>query len=221
MIQALLFDLDGTLIDSDPIHVAVFIDFLAGYGVPMGAEEYERRLHGRLNADIFAEILPDEDPHEMSAAKEAEYRRRLDLMDQPPAIPGAAALIDRARARGWKLAVVTNAPRENAPAALAAVGLADRFDTIVTADDVPRGKPHPDPYLLAMRRLGVPPEACIVFEDSPSGLAAARAAGATVVGLTSSLSPDALADHGAALALADFTDPALGDFLARLEGAPA
>lgn len=221
MIQALLFDLDGTLINSDPIHVAVFIDFLGGYGVPMSAEEYDRRIHGRLNADIFAEFLPDQDPAEMSAAKEAEYRRRLKLLDTPPSVPGGADFIAQARAKGWKLAVVTNAPRENAPAALATLGLEGQFDTIVTADDVPRGKPHPDPYLLAMDRLGVRPEHCLAFEDSPSGLASASAAGATVIGLASSLTPQALVAHGAKLALTDFTDPALGEFLARLEGATA
>lgn len=221
MIRALLFDLDGTLIDSDPIHAEIFVDFLGARGVEMLLDDYQTRIHGRLNAEIFAELLPDEDPAVMAEAKEAEYRRRLEAMDKGPGVPGAAALLDHARAQGWKVAVVTNAPRENAPAALAAIGLADRFETVVTADDVARGKPSPDAYLEAMRRLDVPPEACIAFEDSPSGLAAATAAGATVVGLATSLSPQALAAHGAALAVQDFTDPALESFLARRTGATA
>jgi len=221
MIEALLFDLDGTLIDSDPLHADVFVDFLASHGVAITREDYTTRIHGRRNADIFAEFLPGEDAKEMSAAKEAEYRRRLGRLGVAPAIPGATALIDRAKAKGWGLAVVTNAPWLNAPAALAAVGLTGRFDTLVTEEDVTRAKPAPDPYLVAMQRLGVAPGASVAFEDSPSGLASARAAGATVVGLTSSLGPEALAAHGAELALKDFTDPALDIFLAHREGLPA
>lgn len=219
MIQALLFDLDGTLIDSDPIHVQVFIDMLADYGVPMTAEIYARDLHGRVNAEIFADLLPDEDPKALSDLKEAEYRRRLEAMDTAPAIPGAGQLIDAARARGQTCAVVTNAPIENAPAALAAVGLSGRFDTVVTAGDVAHPKPAPDPYLEAMRRLGVKAEACVIFEDSPSGLAAAQASGAAVIGVASSLSAEALRAKGAALAIDDFNDPALERFLAQQEGA--
>lgn len=87
MIRALLFDLDGTLIDSDPIHAEIFVDFLGARGVEMLLDDYQTRIHGRLNAEIFAELLPDEDPAVMAEAKEAEYRRRLEAMDKGPGVP--------------------------------------------------------------------------------------------------------------------------------------
>ncbi|NNL72092.1 MAG: HAD hydrolase-like protein, partial [Silicimonas sp.] len=73
-LKALLFDMDGTLVDSDPIHISVFIDFLAERGVTLTEAEYMARIHGRTNLEIFGDLLPDEDPREMDLAKEAEYR---------------------------------------------------------------------------------------------------------------------------------------------------
>ena len=220
MIDAILFDIDGTLIDSDPIHVAVFADLLAEHGQEIDEAFYLEHVHGRLNADVFAELLPDEDPEAMSDLKEAEYRRRLERhSDIDRRVPGVTAFIGRCEGLGLKLAAVTNAPRDNAPASLAAVGLADRFETLVVAADVPRGKPAPDPYLEAMRRLGVTPERCLIFEDSPSGIAAGLAAGAQVIGLSTSLSRDEVASLGVDLVIANYNDPALDAYLAKFEGA--
>lgn len=204
----LLFDLDGTLLMTDPIHVQVFADMFAQYGVHIDEDIYLQRLHGRLNADIFADLLPDgPDAAAMSEQKEAEFRRRL---PKPfPAMPGANALIARAKAAGWGLAVVTNAPRANAEAMLAAIGLRDAFKIMIIGEECPRGKPHPDPYQAGMRALGLAPEHCIAFEDSPSGLRSAAAAGLRVVGIRSSLNDAALRAAGADLSLRDFADPAL------------
>lgn len=217
---ALLFDLDGTMLVSDPIHVAVFADMLAPHGIAVDEAFYMARIHGRLNADIFAEFLPDHpDPQALSEAKEAEFRRRL---PRPfPATPGLAALVDRAAAEGVATAVVTNAPRVNAEVMLEAIGLQGRFGVIVTGEECARGKPHPDPYLTAMRLLDAAPGCCVAFEDSPSGIRAAKAAGAFTVGIRSALDQAALAAAGADLTLTDFTDPALDHILQRLTGVPA
>jgi HAD superfamily hydrolase (TIGR01509 family) len=107
------------------------------------------------------------------------------------------------------VAVVSNAPTENAHAMLAAIGLAGRIGTIVLGDDCPKGKPDPFPYAEAMRRLGVDPADAVAFEDSRAGLTSASAAGAFAVGVASSLSADALTACGARLVIRDFTDPAL------------
>jgi HAD superfamily hydrolase (TIGR01509 family) len=217
--RALLFDLDGTLIHSDPLHEAVFVDFLAARGVELGAGDYARRIHGRLNLEIFAELLPGEDARHLSELKEAEFRRRLEASTEDHGIAGAAAFLRARRAEGWKTAVVTNAPPANAPASIAAVGLTGLFDTVVAGEDCSAGKPDPAPYREALRRLGVAARDAVAFEDSPSGLSAAIAAGIPTVGLASSLDASTLLDHGVQLVVRDFTDPALEAFLAHGQGA--
>lgn len=217
---ALLFDLDGTMLVSDPIHEAVFRDLLTERGVAVAEDFYLKHVHGRANLDIFADVLPDDpDPKALDELKEAMFRARL---PRPyPAMPGVVALVAQARANGWGLAVVTNAMRKNAEAMLAAIGLRDAFETIVVADECAHGKPHPAPYLEAMRQLGAASEDCIAFEDSAAGVRAAAAAGALTLGIRSALDDATLRAAGAKATLADFTDPALPDHLARLAGDPA
>lgn len=216
-LKALLFDMDGTLVDSDPIHIAVFIDFLAERGVTLTEAEYMARIHGRTNLEIFSDLLPDEDPREMDLAKEAEYRRRVGDRMEP--MPGLRDLIDAARKAELGLAVVTNGPRANLDAVLNATGLSDAFACGVTSNDVTNGKPDPVPYQRALDELGVAAGEALVFEDSPSGIRSGRAAGIEVIGLATSLDADTLKRHGARFAIKDFTDPALTRHLNALEGA--
>ncbi len=214
---ALLFDLDGTLIDSDPLHARIFVDLFAKRGIEIDEAFYLARIHGRHNTDIFREFLPDEDPFDMHLTKEAAFRETLP--SEVPAMPGVAALIVRARVRGVKLAVVTNAPRLNADAMLRATGLVEAFDTVIVGEECARGKPDPAPYNAALDVLEIRAEDALAFEDSPSGLASARAAGLYTVGIRSSLSDARLRDAGAHTSLKDFNDPALSTLLERLEGA--
>lgn len=214
---ALLFDLDGTLVHSDPIHTQVFIEFFAARGIEIDEDYYLRRIHGRQNAEIFAEHCPGEDADALSEAKEAAFRDRLGR--NVPLTPGITELLAKARAEGWGTAVVTNAPRVNAEAMLAATGLSDAFDTLVIGDECSAGKPDPAPYTTAMDRLGAAPELCIAFEDSGSGLRSAAAAGAFAVGIRSSLSEDTLRAAGAQVTAQDFNDPVLAPALAQLSGA--
>ncbi|WP_370206718.1 HAD family hydrolase [Pararhodobacter marinus] len=215
--SALLFDLDGTMLHSDPIHFTIFVEWMAGRGIAVDEAFYATHVHGRVTSDVFAEFLPDErDPHALANAKEAEFRRRL---PRPyPAMAGLHALLDRAQAAGHPLAVVTNANPLNAEAMLAAIGERARFDVVISGEECAAGKPDPAPYLAAMDRLGVAPAACIAFEDSPSGIRSARDAGAYVIGIRSSLDHAALAAAGAHASIDDFNDPALDEHLARPEG---
>jgi len=216
---ALLFDLDGTMLDTDRMHFAVFRDMLSERGREVDEAFYLSDVHGRINADVFSELFPGEDAEALSQAKEAEFRRRL---PRPyPATPGLRDFMKRARAEGLRIAVVTNAMRPNAEAILAATGLGDLVDHVVIAEECPQGKPHPAPYLAAMEHFALSPAACAAFEDSPSGLAAARAAGLDCVGVRSSLGDAALRAAGARFSVEDFTDPALGPLLDRLKGVPA
>ncbi len=213
MTLALLFDLDGTLLHTDPLHEAVFAELFAARGRDVDKGFYLRKIHGRQNLDIFAEFFPGEDAQALSDAKEGAFRDRLGGSATP--MPGLPALLDRARSEGWPVAVVTNAPRDNAEAMLVAIGLSDRLPLRIIGDECARGKPDPAPYTEAMKRLGVQPHQCIAFEDSPSGLQAAHASGAYSVGVRSSLDDGALRAAGAQITIADFTDPILPDLLAR------
>ncbi len=214
MIRALLFDLDGTMIDSDPHHLAVFSELFAERGREIDGAFFAEHLQGRLNADIFGEFFPDEDTAALAEEKEARFRDRLGARAEP--MPGLLPLLDRAHAAGWRTGVVTNAPRANVEVMLAALGIAERFDAVVVADDLPRGKPDPLPYLTGLERLGAEAGQALAFEDSRSGVAAAAAAGLTTLALRSSLGHDALVSAGASGSIADFTDPGLGPWLDRL-----
>ena len=108
-----------------------------------------------------------------------------DELDRVDAMPGAVALLDALRADGRQVGLASNSPRPLVDRALAAAGVTDRFDHVLSADDVEHPKPAPDLYLALAAALGVAPERCLVLEDSPTGVAAARAAGAFVVGVPS------------------------------------
>lgn len=214
MTPALLFDLDGTMILSDDLHAEVFIAMFAERGREIDAAFYTDSIQGRLNADIFGGFFPGEDANRLADEKEARFRARLG--DDAAPVAGLPALLDRAREAGWALGVVTNAPRDNVEAMLGATRLARRFDAIVVAEDLPRGKPDPLPYLTGLKRLGADPARALAFEDSRSGVASAAAAGLATIGLRSSLGHDALVLAGASDSIADFTDPGLSPWLDRL-----
>jgi beta-phosphoglucomutase len=213
---ALLFDLDGTLLDSDPLHHQAFVSIFAERGRDLDIEEYQSRIIGKPNAQIMAEYFPgEEDRHaEIADLKESRFRDLLGAEAHPTA--GIHALLDWAERAGVGTAVVTNAPRRNAEAMLAAAGLVARLPLLFIGEECPRPKPDPLPYQMAMERLGVTPARAVAFEDSPSGLRAARAAGAHVFGLTSSLGPETLRSAGAHEVIDDFTAPPLWSYLDAL-----
>ncbi|MCR8547325.1 HAD family phosphatase [Salipiger sp. P9] len=216
MAKALLFDLDGTLLVSDPLHYAVFEELFAERGKALTPAIYDRHIHGHHNLDSFPLLFPGEDPQALSEEKEARFRARL--VSGTPPMPGAEALLDRAGQAGWRCAVVTNAPRANAEHMLAAIGLRDRFESVIIGDECPRPKPNPAPYLAAMAQLDARPGDCLAFEDSQSGMRAAARSGAFGIGVCSGLAPDRLREAGARATIKDFTDDALPALLARLEG---
>lgn len=212
--KALLFDLDGTLLLSDDLHYEVFAEIFAENGMTLTHAIYENRIHGHHNLEMLPKLFPGKDPQALSDEKEARFRARLS--GGTPPMPGAVALLDRADAEGWRLAVVTNAPRDNGEHMLDAIGLRDRFELLIIGDECERAKPDPEPYLAAMRELGVRPQDCIAFEDSQSGMRAAARCGAYPVGIRSGLTDDRLREAGAKVTIADYEDPALPGLLERL-----
>ncbi|MEV6108393.1 HAD-IA family hydrolase [Streptomyces sp. NPDC051940] len=175
--DALLFDMDGTLVSSMESVLRCWNRWAAEYAVP--AEVWTGvELHGRPDREIIAGLLP---PDRVDEA--VERLTDLELQDVAGGVvllPGTRELLERLPPGRW--AVVTSAGRALAQARLREVGI--HAPLVVGADDVRRGKPDPEPYLTAARRLGAPPERCVVLEDAPAGLAAGRAAGMTTVALT-------------------------------------
>ncbi|MBJ6647100.1 phosphatase [Streptomyces sp. BSE7F] len=175
--RALLFDNDGTLVSSLDSVNRCWTRWAVEYGLT--AEDFARiELHGRPAAEIAADLLPAHVvPQAVARIEDLEVE---DVADGGVGLlPGTMEFLAGLPAERW--AVVTSATRRLAEARLGAVGILPK--TLVAADDITRGKPDPEPYLLAARTLGVDPADCVVFEDAPAGLQAGRAAGMTTVAL--------------------------------------
>ncbi|MFI1210769.1 HAD family hydrolase [Streptomyces sp. NPDC020802] len=190
--EALLFDNDGTLLSSLESVNRCWTRWAEEYGIT--AAEFARvELHGRPAAEIAADLLPAARVPE--AVVRIEQLEVADVAGGVHLLPGTRALLDSLPADRW--AVVTSATRRLAEARLGEVGI--RPKNLIAADDITRGKPDPEPFLLAARRLGVDPARCVVFEDAPAGLQAGRAAGMTTVALATThraaeLTADAVVD---------------------------
>ena len=218
MLKALIFDMDGTLVHSDPVHLEAFAAVLKDEGVAIDHEIYRSKIIGRTNEAIFASLLPHlpVDRHEAYAdEKEATFRR---MATQLKPLEGLLDLLDWAEGSGIKIALVTNAPRLNADHMLEVLGLAGRFKVEITIEEVERGKPDPLPYLTAIERLGISAGEAIAFEDSPSGMRAAKAAGLFSFGVLTGLTADEMREVGADGAIMTFRDPALWEILEHRTG---
>ncbi|CAM5375544.1 haloacid dehalogenase [Streptomyces avidinii] len=175
--DALLFDNDGTLISSmESVH-RCWTRWAREHGITDEAFAAVE-LHGRPAAEIIAELLPED--VRAGALARIEVLETEDVAGGVVLLPGTKELLSALPAGRW--AVVTSATRPLAEARLREVGI--DYPEMVAADDITRGKPDPEPFLLAAARLGVDPARCAVFEDAPAGLAAGRAAGMTTVALT-------------------------------------
>ena len=181
-----IFDIDGTIIDSMPFHGRSWETFLARHGLAYEGDAFLRSTAGRTGAEIMHELfgpMSDERAWALVHEKEEVYR---ELFARAFAeIAGFRAFARAARRDGIGIACATAGDAKNIAFALAGLGMADEFDALAGAHDVKRGKPEPDLFLLAARRLGADPADCIVFEDAPLGIEGARRAGMHAVGVTS------------------------------------
>jgi beta-phosphoglucomutase family hydrolase len=206
MIDAAIFDLNGTLIDDMRAHGRAWSAVMRELDVEVPPERFERDLAGMKHAETFEAVLgrklPDEEVARLAERKEALYRElyRPELR----LVSGARELIERLRARGVRTAIATAAPRANRDFALDGLGIRPLFDAVVGEEQAPRGKPAPDLYLAAARALGVAPSRCIAFEDAVNGVRAAVAAGMRVAAVTTTTPADKLRQAGAEFIIPDF-----------------
>ncbi len=195
---AVVFDMDGTLIDSTPAVERSWVRWAEEEQVP---RERLEGMHGVPARGIVEQLLP---PHRWETAEARIHAIELGDTDGIEPLPGAARAIDVLAdgGAGVRVAIATSCTRPLAEARLAATGLR-RPEVVVTVDDVARGKPAPDPFLEAARRLGTDPVGCLVVEDAPSGLRAARSAGCATLAVTTTTPRHVLLSHGDADAVVD------------------
>jgi HAD superfamily hydrolase (TIGR01509 family) len=213
VIKALLFDLDGTLAETNSVHCMAWVEILRPYGYHVTWDLYRDRINGRLTPEIVSDLLPDLSPEEtqkMADDKEAAFRERVTTLEP---LPGLRDLITRGREKGMGISLVTNAPKENVLAMLRALDLEDAFEPVILAEDLDAGKPDPLPYETALEALGVSAVEAVAFEDSPTGIASSVAAGIPTVGIASTHEPEKLEGLGVDLVVCDFADPKLEAFI--------
>lgn len=219
----MLFDIDGTLCDSDPLHYYAFRELLQeiGFngGVPITEEFFIANIGGKHNDDIAAILFPNDHDHEKVVKflddKEAMFRRIAKEKLEP--IKGLSKLKKWIEDRGLKRAAVSNAPKPNAELMLSLLGLSDFFHVVILGSDCERAKPFPDPYLKALEVLNVSKDHTCVFEDSVSGIKAGVAAGMPTIGLTTRNPAEVLMEAKPTFLIKDYDDPKLWAALDELD----
>lgn len=195
-IAAFIFDIDGTIIDSMPCHARSWPAMFERHGI-VDRMDVIRQSAGRTGVELIREVLGPDIPEERARAladeKEVIYREMFGADFRE--VPGFTSFARSAKVAGIKLALGTAGNPENIAFAIGGLQLHDFFDAAVGAADVRRGKPEPDIFLEAARRMGVAPERCVVFEDAPLGIEAARRAGMRAVALTTSEPEHDFAKH--------------------------
>ena len=186
IVRAVLWDMDGTLIDSEEFHWISWRDTMANEGVPITRDQFLASF-GQRDDSIIPRWLgvasTPERVEKISSAKEELYRDLIRKHGIKP-LPGIRTWLHRLHEEGWLQAIASAAPRENVDVVLEALSATHLFQSIVSADDVHRGKPDPEVYLIAASRLGAPPARSIVVEDAAAGVEGARRAGMRSIGIS-------------------------------------
>jgi HAD superfamily hydrolase (TIGR01509 family) len=185
MKYAFLFDMDGVIVDSNPYHKIALIQFCKEHGYDLDEQQLREKIYGRTNRDWIMNIfgnIGDEKIRQYTEEKEALYRKLYDNDVKP--VDGLISFLEKSEKAGIPRAVATSAPRANVDFSLSKTQTERFFPTILDDSFVSKGKPDPEIYLKSAAALNYKPENCIVFEDSLSGVAAGKAAGCKVVGIT-------------------------------------
>ncbi|MDG2308288.1 MAG: HAD family phosphatase [Candidatus Binatia bacterium] len=221
MDRAVIFDMDGVLVDSFAPHRDSWLRAAREAGVEMTPEQFATTF-GRTSREIIRRFwgdgLDDDAMRAIDDHKEALYRDMV--RDDFPTMDGAVELIDALRDAGFRIAIGSSGPPENIELSVECLDRADCFEAVVTGYDVTHGKPNPEVFRLAGERLGVPKERCVVIEDAVAGVAAANAAGMASIALTGTTTRDALASASLVVdSLRELSPAAISALLG--DGAPA
>lgn len=213
MYKAVIFDMDGVIVDNHHYHVAAFNEFCKLKGIPFSEDEFRVKYFGKSNHEIFSGLLQREISKEEAAMlgdeKEAMYRQIYKEHITP--VSGLIDFLRLLKGNSINIAVGTSAGSQNLDFVLSNLNIRHFFDAQVDSSYVERGKPNPDIFLKAAERLGVKPSECLVFEDSVSGIQAAHAAGMDVVALLTTHKRDEL--PLVSLYVEDFTDSGIRELM--------
>lgn len=213
MLKAVLLDLDGTLANTDPLHYQTWLEVLKPHNIELTPSLYKARISGKTNAEIVQDLFPQFSEVEgMKLADKKEALFREIATDLPP-LAGLMDFLAWVNEQNLKTGLVTNAPRENTDFMLNALNLSDYFEAVVLSDELGIGKPDPAPYQYCLNQLNILAEDAIAFEDSPSGIRSAVAAGIKTVGVASTHDPNALQALGVSFVIDDFNSSELWQFL--------
>jgi beta-phosphoglucomutase len=195
--RAVVWDLDGVIVDSAAAHNESWVVMAKHYGVAYDPDRDFARIFGRHNNDIISSMWDVTDQakiDEMADVKESSFREAAARLKP---LPGVVELVTALRQAGWKQAIGSSAPLLNIEALLAATGLREYMDTISSGDDVTEGKPNPQVFLIAFARVGVDSRNGVVVEDAPAGVLGGKRAGAAVLGVTTTQTKETLCEAGA------------------------
>lgn len=224
-LEAVLFDIDGTICDSDPLHYYAFREMLQEIGFnggnPITEEFFIETVAGKHNDDIAMALFPGDLERGLKFVDDKEAMFRKLAAEQLKPLNGLYKVRKWIEERGLKRAAVTNAPRANAELMISILGLTDFFQAVIVGSECEHAKPHPDPYLKGLEALKASKDHTFVFEDSVSGIKAGVAAGMPVVGLATRNPEHLLWEAKPAFVIKDYDDPKLWAALEELDKASA
>lgn len=203
-VNGVVFDLDGVIVDSHPLHRIAWREFLRTVDKEVDEAALDFVLDGRTRKEILVHFLGPLNHQQLDHYGHLKDELLNTLADEMRTIPGVVEFLDHLSHAGIRMALATSASRQRACGTLREIGIAHHFQTIVTGDDVATGKPDPAIYLLAAKRLGMAPECLVAVEDAVSGVKSATAAGLKCVGVGSAIHAELLRAAGA--------DPVVPDF---------
>ena len=218
---AVILDMDGVIIDSNPFHRMAWKDFLERHGVEVNEHMFRNVIFGTTGDHAIRSLLQ---PPELTAEQlslyleevDTSYRSIISGSEQIFPVDGLNNFLDFIKELGFKIALATSAPPENISLILERLGITEYFDVIVDKTQVTNGKPDPEVYLKTVENLKTGSEYCVVFEDSLSGVRSAIRAGIQVIGVTTSHTAEELSQAGTFYNIDDFNDPSLPEMLATI-----
>jgi beta-phosphoglucomutase len=210
-LRAVVWDLDGVIVDSADAHNAAWAAMAHEFDVAYDTDRDFPAIFGKHNSDIISSMWKVTAPDEierMASSKERSFRQAAASLKP---LPGVLELMAELMRRGWKQAIGSSAPIENIRLLLSATRTADYIDAIASGDDVTKGKPDPQVFLLAFERLGIPPSCGVVIEDAPAGIEAGLRAGAATLGVTTIQTEETLRQAGAHLVVSSLSHTTVDD----------